>query len=70
MRIWERNKTFLKVCTDQMRMAIIRMMQSTKETTKLMEIQTFFLSNQDSFSPYNINTISSRQVMRIKKNIN
>ena len=26
-------------------------------------------SDQDRISPYNINTISSRQVMRIKKNI-
>ena len=29
-----------------------------------------FMSDQDRISPYNINTISSRQVMRIKKNIN
>ena len=28
------------------------------------------MSDQDRISPYNINTISSRQVMRIKKNIN
>ena len=28
------------------------------------------LSDQDRISPYNINTISSRQVMRIKKTIN
>ena len=27
-------------------------------------------SNQDRISPYNINTISSRQVIRIEKNIN
>ena len=27
-------------------------------------------SDQDRISPYNINTISSRQVMRIKTNIN
>ena len=27
------------------------------------------MSDQDKISPYNINTISSRQVMRIKKNI-
>ena len=27
-------------------------------------------SDQDRISPYNINTISSRQVMRIKKNLN
>ena len=27
-------------------------------------------SNQDRISPYNINTVSSRQVMRIEKNIN
>ena len=27
-------------------------------------------SDQDRISPYNINTISSKQVMRIKKNIN
>ena len=27
------------------------------------------ISDQDRISPYNINTISSRQVMRIKKNI-
>ena len=27
-------------------------------------------SDQDRLSPYNINTISSRQVMRIEKNIN
>ena len=28
------------------------------------------MSDQDRISPYNINTISTRQVMRIKKNIN
>ena len=28
------------------------------------------MSDQDRISPYNINTISSRQVMRIKKSIN
>ena len=28
------------------------------------------MSDQDRISPYNITTISSRQVMRIKKNIN
>ena len=28
------------------------------------------MSDQDRISPYNINTISSRQVMRIEKNIN
>ena len=28
------------------------------------------MSDRDRISPYNINTISSRQVMRIKKNIN
>ena len=28
------------------------------------------MSDQDRISPYNINTILSRQVMRIKKNIN
>ena len=27
-------------------------------------------SDQDRISPYNINTISSKQVMRIEKNIN
>ena len=27
-------------------------------------------SDQDRISPYNINTLSSRQVMRIEKNIN
>ena len=27
------------------------------------------MSDQDRISPYNINTISTRQVMRIKKNI-
>ena len=27
-------------------------------------------SDQDRISPYNINTVSSRQVMRIKENIN
>ena len=26
------------------------------------------MSDQDRISPYNINTVSSRQVMRIKKN--
>ena len=28
------------------------------------------MSDQDRISPYNINAISSKQVMRIKKNIN
>ena len=27
------------------------------------------MSDQDRISPYNINTVSSKQVMRIKKNI-
>ena len=35
-----------------------------------MLIQVTLLSNQDRISLYNINTISSRQVTRIKKNIN
>ena len=35
-----------------------------------MLIQVTLLSDQDRISPYNINTISSRQVTRIKKNIN
>ena len=28
------------------------------------------MSDQDRISPYNINTVSTRQVMRINKNIN
>ena len=28
------------------------------------------MSDQDRISPYNINTISCRQLMRIKKNVN
>ena len=28
------------------------------------------MSDQDRISPYNINTISTKEVMRIKKNIN
>ena len=28
------------------------------------------MTDQDRISPYNINTISSRQMMRIRKNIN
>ena len=28
------------------------------------------ISDQDRISPYNINTISSRQVMRLKENMN
>ena len=28
------------------------------------------MSDQDKISPYNIHTISRRQVMRVKKNIN
>ena len=28
------------------------------------------MSDQDRISPYNINTMSTRQVMRIQKNIN
>ena len=28
------------------------------------------MSDQNRISPYNINTVSTRQVMRIKKNIN
>ena len=35
-----------------------------------MLIRVTLLSDQDRISPYNINTISSRQVTRIKKNIN
>ena len=30
----------------------------------------FITNDQDRISPYNINTLSSRQVMRIKKNMN
>ena len=43
----------------------------------MMDVSSFFVliplipvSDQDRFSSYYINTISSRQVMRIKKNIN
>ena len=46
------------------------------KTNILKHIKAWFLfisptpmSDQDRISPYNINTISSRQVMRIKKNI-
>ena len=51
----------------------------TKKTLdcEMMDVSSFFVliplipvSDQDRFSPYFINTISSRQVMRIKKNIN
>ena len=28
------------------------------------------MSDQDRISPYNINTISTREVMKLKKNIN
>ena len=35
-----------------------------------MLIRVTLLSDQDRISLYNINTISSRQVTRIKKNIN
>ena len=48
-----------------------------RKTNILKHIKAWFLfisltpmSDQDRISPYNINTISSRQVMRIKKNIN
>ena len=44
------------------------------QSTKLLPLQTFILfipltptSDEDWISPYNINTISRRQVMRIKK---
>ena len=44
---------------------------------EMMDVSSFFVliplipvSDQDRFSSYYINTISSRQVMRIKKNIN
>ena len=33
-------------------------------------ITLYPLSDQDRISPYDVNTISSRQAMRIKKNIN
>ena len=51
----------------------------TKKTLdcEMMDVSSFFVliplipvSDQDRFSSYYINTISSRQVMRIKKNIN
>ena len=51
----------------------------TKKTLdcEMMDVSSFFvliplipMSDQDRFSPYFINTISSRQVKRIKKNIN
>ena len=36
-----------------------------------LSVNTFIpTSDQDRISPYNIDTISSRQVMRIEKNIN
>ena len=53
--------------------------QKKKKTQdcEMMDVSSFFVfiplipvSDQDRFSPYFINTISSRQVMRIKKNIN
>ena len=51
----------------------------TKKTLdcEIMDVSSFFVfiplipvSDQDRFSPYFINTISGRQVMRVKKNIN
>ena len=47
--------------------------QSPKEdSTSLQSRLTLItlMSDRDRISPHNINTISSRQVMRIKKNIN
>ena len=39
-------------------------------TTKMLFNLLSPMSDEDRISPYNIITISSRQVMRIKKNIN
>ena len=39
--------------------------------SQILGVNPFTPTNdQDRISPYNINTISSRQVMRIEKNIN
>ena len=42
--------------------------QSDKLTVSFKPLT--LMSDQDRISPYNINTISARYVMRIKKNIN
>ena len=47
--------------------------QSPKEDSTSLQTRLTLItlmSDRDRISPHNINTISSRQVMRIKKNIN
>ena len=45
-------------------------LEGEKEIKKLVLINPLTpMSDQDRISPYNINTTSNRQVMRIKKNI-
>ena len=47
--------------------------QSPKEDSTSLQTSLTLktpMSDQERISPHNINTISSRQVMRIKKNIN
>ena len=48
-----------------------RQSQVLKKKTKKYSLNPFTpTSDQERISPYNINTISSRQVMRIEKNTN
>ena len=60
---WEKSEQKTKI------METVKL-EGEKEIKKLVLINPLTpMSDQDRISPYNINTISSRQVMRIKKSI-
>ena len=47
------------------------LVEASKKNKQLLQFDPLTpMSDQDRISPYSINTISTRQVMRIKKNIN
>ena len=73
MQSWITTKTQLKIILN--RLYCLSLSDVSVSSHKAIHIRNPLnpvtpMSDQDSISPYNTNIISSRQVTRIKKNIN
>ena len=68
---WGLKNTYLYLCSKEKPLAEIAYNKCWNVFALLHNINPLTpISDQDRISPYNINTISTRKVMRIKKNIN
>ena len=75
MQSWITTKTQLKIILNRLYCLGLSDMNVSNHKATCIHLRNPLnpvapMSDQDSISPYNTNTISSRQVTRIKKNIN